>query len=495
MKKEGWAFTTLDELAACTPRAITDGPFGSALKTEHYTKEGARVIRLANIGHGRFLDTDRAYVDAERFEALRNHEVVGGDLVTAALGDPLGRTCIVPLGIEPALVKADCFRLRPHPAIQPDYLCHWLNSPVAASAFVENSHGVGRTRITLTAFRAAPVPLAPSGEQRRIVEKIDALSARSKRARADLDRVEALAARAKQAVLAAAVRGHLTDDWRQSRSESWTDHERAELVDRRTKYLRSRRGSRLERAASALETIPKDWVASIVGATTDLISGFAFKSEWFSKEGVRLLRGVNVAPGCLDWTTEARLPTIQAEEFQALRVEHRDVILAMDRPLISSGLKVAMATTEDAGCLLVQRVARIRASRFVLPDYLYIVLQSDLFRGEVERTATGSDLPHVSQNDIASAPMPLPPLAEQAEICTRVKRAISKFETSRREAGRSSALLDRLDQSLLAKAFRGELVPQDPADEPASVLLDRIRAERTRTDAPKRRGRQSRVGL
>jgi hypothetical protein len=88
----------------------------------------------------------------------------------------------------------------------------------------------------------------------------------------------------------------------------------------------------------------------------------------------------------------------------------------------------------------------------------------------------------------------LAPKAEQIEIVRRVRQALAKIEQTVHDAPRASSLLDRLDQSILAKAFRGELVPQDPADEPASVLLDRIRAEREAGGAPKRRGRGVRPG-
>lgn len=86
-------------------------PFGSNLKSEHYTKSGARVIRLQNIGDGNFRD-ERSYIGMERFEALRAHEVREGDLVVASLGAHLRVRALVPkLGV-PAIVKADCIRIR-----------------------------------------------------------------------------------------------------------------------------------------------------------------------------------------------------------------------------------------------------------------------------------------------------------------------------------------------------------------------------------------------
>jgi hypothetical protein len=109
----GWRLATLNELLAHIPNAIVDGPFGSNLKTEHYTSGGPRVIRLQNVGDGEFVDTP-AHISAEHFEELRKHEAHGGDLIIALLGNELPRACVVPPDIGPAIVKADCVRLRPN---------------------------------------------------------------------------------------------------------------------------------------------------------------------------------------------------------------------------------------------------------------------------------------------------------------------------------------------------------------------------------------------
>jgi type I restriction enzyme S subunit len=160
----------------------------------------------------------------------------------------------------------------------------------------------------------------------------------------------------------------------------------------------------------------------------------------------------------------------------------------MDRPVISTGLKIARVSAADAGCLLVQRVANPRPSHFIQNDYLAIVLQSSLFKEQIENHATGSDLPHISGNDILTTPCPLPPVELQKVIVHRVRQSVTHIDRLEAGAARARALLDRLEAAILAKAFKGELVPQDPNDEPASVLLDRIRAQRA--SAPKsKRGR------
>ena len=112
----GWTYATVGQLAAPEPNAITDGPFGSNLKTSHYTSKGPRVIRLQNIGNGRFQDAD-AHISQEHYEKLLKHSVKAGDLIVAALGTELPRACLVPPHILPAIVKADCIRFRSHASL------------------------------------------------------------------------------------------------------------------------------------------------------------------------------------------------------------------------------------------------------------------------------------------------------------------------------------------------------------------------------------------
>jgi type I restriction enzyme, S subunit len=113
-----------------------------------------------------------------------------------------------------------------------------------------------------------------------------------------------------------------------------------------------------------------------------------------------------------------------------------------------------------------------------MSSFIWSLLRSHIFMNHIVVHSTGSDLPHVSSNDIALAPVSIPPLEEQAEIVQRVEKLFKAIDSIAQDYQKSLQLLDRLDQATLAKAFRGELVPQDPNDEPAAALLERIRTER-----------------
>jgi type I restriction enzyme S subunit len=203
-------------------------------------------------------------------------------------------------------------------------------------------------------------------------------------------------------------------------------------------------------------------------------SGFAFKSAWFGASGVRLLRGSNVAPRRTRWDDTVYLDMERAREYSQYRLSAGDIVLAMDRPLIAEGLKVCRIAAEDLPCLLVQRVARLVAGAEVLPDYLYMALQEREFCRHLERRATGTQLPHVSASAIASAPLPVPPLAEQRVIVAATLARLGGLERASRLHVLLREALAGVEQAVLGQAFRGSLVTQAAEDEPASALLARL---------------------
>jgi restriction endonuclease S subunit len=133
--------------------SMCDGPFGSGLKSSHYTDEGVRVVRLQNIGPDHFRDHDAAFIDPGYYETLGDHDVLPGDLLVAGLGDTanaVGRACVAPVGLGPAMVKADCFRLRFDPRfVSHRFLAKYLSSPNGAAEIAQRAKGVTRSRINL----------------------------------------------------------------------------------------------------------------------------------------------------------------------------------------------------------------------------------------------------------------------------------------------------------------------------------------------------------
>jgi type I restriction enzyme S subunit len=141
---------------------FSDGPFGSNLKSEHYTQEGIRVIRLQNIGVGSFIDDDKAFIAPQHFDRLRKHECLPGDVLVGTLGDPNLRACVLPSHIEHALNKADCVQIRPKPEqATAEYLCWLLNLPATLSMTSGMIAGQTRSRISMGRLAELMVPVPP----------------------------------------------------------------------------------------------------------------------------------------------------------------------------------------------------------------------------------------------------------------------------------------------------------------------------------------------
>ncbi|MET8525611.1 restriction endonuclease subunit S [Micromonospora sp. NPDC005172] len=157
---------------------ITDGPFGSSLTSSHYSDEGARVIRLGNIGAAHFRNTDAAYIPFDHYRQLLRHQVLPGDLLIAGLGDerhPVGRSCVAPENIGPAIVKADCFRARLDETRLTHRFAAWaLSSSFVTDQVVALARGSTRSRINLDVARDVGLPVPPLQEQRRIANFLDA---------------------------------------------------------------------------------------------------------------------------------------------------------------------------------------------------------------------------------------------------------------------------------------------------------------------------------
>ena len=169
---EGWVWASVDQCSAFEDAAITDGPFGSNLKSAHYTESGPRVIRLKNIGEGIFIDA-KAHISEDHYLSLKKHAVEAEDIVVAMLGEDLPRSCLIPEGIAPGIVKADCARIRvKSDMLLPAFLNTCLNSQNTKQRVSSLIKGIGRPRINLQHIRGICIPLPPMAEQAQIVSII-----------------------------------------------------------------------------------------------------------------------------------------------------------------------------------------------------------------------------------------------------------------------------------------------------------------------------------
>ena len=475
-----WAWTELQHVVANVPNAMTDGPFGSNLKSDHYVPSGVRVIRLGNIGVAEFKDADQSYIPQDHYEALKKHEVFPGDLLIAALAEPVGRCCEVPQGLGTAIVKADCIRFVPNGALVKTLVMHWLNSPRGRKNAEKLSHGVGRLRMNLGNMRALPLPVAPANEQKRIVAKIEALQARSDAAKDALDAIPPLLEKFRQSVLAAAFRGDLTKTWR----ESHPDVEPAsELLKRTPEPV----GKSTGRAASDSLRVgraglsvghpgtqpPPKWSWVPLGRIAKMESGHTPSREHASYWN-----------GDIAWIGIADAREHHGREIDQTFQTVTDDGIANSAARLLPARTVCLSRTASVGYVTIlgrsmatsQDFANWICTKALVPEFLMYAL---LAEGDGLRSfGEGSTHTTIYFPELKALHLCLAPLEEQREIVRILQERLASIDRLATVVQAARDQQSAINQSILAKAFRGELVPQDPNDEPASVLLDRIRRER-----------------
>ena len=190
----------------------------------------------------------------------------------------------------------------------------------------------------------------------------------------------------------------------------------------------------------------------------DLLPGYAFPSSSFVDEGVRLLRGANIAPGRLSWDTNVvYLSPEDRPQLSEYELAEGDLVLGMDRPVIGAGMRVALVTASDLPCLLVQRVARIRATTRADAEYIRVLIESDAFVAYFSPITTGVSVPHISADQILSFRAPLPSYDVQHALATRLHRERTRLTAMSNRLTAQIVLLAERRQALITAAVTGEL--------------------------------------
>lgn len=170
---KGWPVAPLPSLAS----KFCDGPFGSNLKSAHYTEDGVRVVRLQNIGVWEFLGNDVACISEEHFASLPRNHCLPGDVLIGTLGDPNLRACIQPIEIERALNKADCLLFRTNrEKATPEYVCGLMNCAPLIKSAGGLALGQTRLRISMGRLKTLNVPIAPMIEQQKFSAAVHHIS-------------------------------------------------------------------------------------------------------------------------------------------------------------------------------------------------------------------------------------------------------------------------------------------------------------------------------
>ena len=399
---------------------------------------------------------------------------------------------------------AFCLGLRPDKGTDDRYLAWFTQSEEYRNRVSTLSAGININNLRREHIEETPIPLPPLPEQRRIVAEIETQFTRLDASVAALRRAQANLRRYRASVLKDACEGRLVPAEAELARSDGREYEPAAalleriLAQRRARWesQEKRRGKYREPSApdaSALPQLPEGWVWATV---EQIILGtpqnglYKHKSEY--GDGMPILRIDDYQDFYLRDRDSLQCLRVTPDELATYGLRQGQLVI--NRVNSPSHLGKCLVVPESLlPAVFESNMMRIAAGSGISVSYIAYYLRSFVGRTRLTSNAKWAvNQASINQTDVCSTPIPLPPLAEQRRIVAEVERRLSVVQQAEATVEASLARAERLRQSILKQAFSGRLVPQDPDDEPASALLERIRAEREAAAAAK--GKSGRRG-
>lgn len=439
----GWAMAPLGALGELRLGKMLD-----RAKNQGLTRQYLRNINVRWFGFD-LSDLQNISVSPEESDAL---SVQDGDVFICEGGEP-GRCAVWRGGANQLVFQKALHRFRSAGAMLPEVLAFRLRYEALLGTLAEAFTGTTIKHLTGESLARYEVAVPPLNEQRRIADKLDVLLAQVDACRERLDRVFAIVKRFRQAVLAAATSGRLTEDWRSK--------------------------ERLSGAEWRHVTFEEVCIDVTVGHVGKMLS-------FYRENGVPFLRSLNVKPFFLD--------------LKDLRYIDSNFHRSLSKSTLRPGDVVVVRTGAPGQCCVIPEslpvancsdLVIIRPGEQLKAEFAQIVINSATAQEFIRSEQVGVAQAHFNVGSMKRSPLFLPPLDEQQEIVRRVELLFSYADRLEQRIQATRARVERLTPALLAKAFRGELVPQDPNDESAAVLLERLRQSASDGETKRRPGRKS----
>jgi type I restriction enzyme, S subunit len=422
----GWAPASIEEVGLPTTPKIE--PF-------RFPKEVFELYSVPSFSNG-----EPELVAGEEIKSSKQF-VQEGDVLLCKIVPHLNRVWVVPTANHHRQIASTEWIVVRSKELDSNYLRYCLMGPIFRELFMGEVSGVGGSLMRARPQGVAKIriPIAPSAEQRRIVEKLDNILARSRRSREELEHIPRLVDRYKGAVLEAAFSGKLTANWRThiGQSAAWSRKKLGNVVE----SIRYGTSKKCDRNASLTP----------------------------------VLRIPNIGNGII-LQDDLKFAAFDVREREKLRLVRGDILFIRSNGSLDLVGKSALVSEKEEGFLYAGYLIRIRPlHEEITPKFLLYYLMSPSTRSTIEMLAKStSGVNNINSQEIASIELPIPSSKEQVEITRIIEKRFTTIENSCNEALRAEKLLNRLNERTLAKAFRGELVHQSASDEPASMLLNRL---------------------
>ena len=493
---DGWCEAPLEQLAESSLGKMLD-------KGKRTSGTPLPYLRNINVRWGE-VDLTELYEMPFEDRELERYGLRQGDVLICEGGEP-GRCAVWPGSDRRIMYQKAIHRVRPYgELLDGQYLQLHIRDSAMTQELDALFTGTTIKHLTGTSLAKYVLRLPPLNEQRRIVDKIEALTARSRRAKEALDAVPALLDKLRQSILAAAFRGDLTKEWRAAhpdvepasvlldriRKERRARWEEAELAKMRAKgslpkddKWKSKYVEPEPVNTDDLPELPEGWAwATLDTAIVYLDQGWSPACEASprtSEDEWAVMKTTAVQHNRFDEGENKRLPReLEARPETELRAG--DILITRAGPRVRAGVCCRVDSVRPR-LMACDKVYRFRvAEPIVLGEYIELFLNSPVALDELEQMKTGISESGVNltQSKFKAMAVPVAPTIEQRRLVELARTSVRVVDDFSAGLVEQTELLARLDSAILAKAFRGELVPQDPNDEPASALLERIRAER-----------------
>lgn len=490
---QGWTLRPLTDIAQINP------PLGRCVASDDAPVTFVPMRAVGVEGSGFIAPETRPYKAVKKgYTAFRS-----GDIIMAKITPCMenGKTMLVPNvpgGI--CFGSTEFHVIRPEKGINGKWIeLFLLRQETRREAQLKMGGAVGQMRVPATFLQSLQVPVSPQCEQGRIARFIEEISLDMNTGIAALKSCQEKLGIYRASLLKAAVEGDLTADWR-------SEHPDAEPAGKLLQRILAERRERWEQEqirtyAEKGKAPPKNWKAKykepIAPEITDLP---AVPTNWkwvgfdqigaiqggLQKSPLRkpthnhfpYLRVANVHRGRLLLDKLHRFE-LTSQELRKLRLEAGDILLVEGNGSRTEIGRCALWNGEVEDCVHQNHIIRVRLAKGVLPQYVSIFLNSPVGQFAIQQAASStSGLYTLSVNKVKRLSIALPPLAEQEAIADHAEGHISRVDEVGTALLEQLARSTRLRQSVLHQAFSGKLVPQNPNDEPASKLLERIANER-----------------
>jgi len=445
---KGWVSTNLITIADPEKNAIVDGPFGSDLKVSDYSSSGTIPVLTIKMMYDISQISEARKITVKKFEQIKRSRIRGGDLLIAKIGNTYGLTCFYPDDYLDAMIPANICKITPNlKIISKYYLKLWLDSIFFKKYLDTIVSSTAQPAFGITKFKKLPIPLPPLTEQKRIVSKIEELFSKIDSTKQSLEQTKLQLELYRQSLLKSAFEGKLTEDWRE------VNKNRLELIipENKNYEIMDLHG----------------WISCSIG---DLIKQSKQKFEPLKDEN-KILIGLEH----IEKHTGRIIGQDNSKNLKSTKTVFRcgDILYGRLRPYFN---KIAIP---DFDGVCSTDILVFQETTNIMNKFLKYFLMQGSFVKFTNKNMTGTELPRIGFKKISEFMIQLPSLMEQEQIVSQIEQGFSLIENTQNIVNSTLQTLQTMKMSVLKQAFEGKLVPQDPNDEPAEKLLERIKKEKS----------------